>query len=452
LDQKTNVISNSSAPAQRANKEPVDPQVARARAAWGQIGLKLRRITPSQLFRFLLALAVIGVLIWLTLSLLSIMVPFEIGVVLAYVTLPIVDRLNKVMPRSLAVALVMLAEFALVFGFLAALIPVLVNEAGVAISSLPSQDERHRFFNELVTNLRAVLPPEAQDFVRNSVQQAEQDLQNNAVTYVTGLLGIIANAVFGVIGTISFALSLLVLPTWLSAVLRDRNRAIRFVNSLLPTSWRPDFWAPLRIADRTLGFYLRGLFVQAILVTVLSAVGLKILEAMGYGPFPYFILLAMLVGFLQLIPTFGPYIGYVLGGLVGLSHSPDSAVAVVVMLVAVQLINSQLFASRIQSKVVDLHPAVLAVMLVAGSQFGLIGVLLAAPLGVMLRDIYRYVNGRLSDPPQPAGRLPGAAAKPVAVPAALQATPGATQLRVPASAGIPYKSEIASPTRVQRRV
>ena len=41
------------------------------------------------------------------------------------------------------------------------------------------------------------------------------------------------------------------------------------------------------------------------------------------------------------------------------------------------------------------------------SQFGFIWVLLAAPLAVAVRDLYRYAYGRVSDPPRPAGLLPG---------------------------------------------
>jgi predicted PurR-regulated permease PerM len=422
----------------------------KARAAWSDVGLKFRRITPSQLFRFLLALVVVAALIWLTMQLFSVLVPFEIGVVLAYVTVPLVDRLNKIMPRPLAVALVILAELTLVVGFLAVLIPVLINELGAVISGLPSQDERQRFFTDIIEQLRNVLPQGAQDFIRNTVQQSANDIQKNAPSYVANLLGLIAGAVIGVIGTLSFALSLLVLPTWLFSVLRDRHRTVRFVNGLLPASWRADFWAPLRIADRTLGFYLRGQFVQAIAVAVGAYIGTQVLQALGYGPFRYPILLAMIIGFVQLVPTFGPYIGYVLGGLAGLTRSPEEAAAIVIMLVVVQILNSRLVASRIQGKVVDLHPAILAVLLVAGSQFGLIGVLLAAPLGVMLRDIYRYVNGRLSDPPRPAGLLPGDAARAAAA-AATRTTPAVTQLRVPQGTGIPLRPETPSSARVQRR-
>jgi len=56
---------------------------------------------------------------------------------------------------------------------------------------------------------------------------------------------------------------------------------------------------------------------------------------------------------------------------------------------------------------VKIHPAILVVILVIASQFGLIWLFLGAPLAQITYDLYRYVYGRLSDPPRPAGLLPG---------------------------------------------
>src|SRR4051794_13481633 len=232
LDQENTKALNSPPPAvaTQAADLPADPQVARARTAWSALGLKLRRITPSQLSRFVLAITVGVALLGLTVSLLQVLVPFEIGLVLAYVTIPLVDWLDKRVPRSVAVALVMLAEFALLATFVGLLVPILINQVGVVLSDLPSQDQRRRFFNDLITSLQAVLPPEAQDFVKNAVQQTTADIEQNAATYLSTIVGIIGGAVLGVIGSISFALSLLVLPTWLFAVLRDRKSGVRFIN------------------------------------------------------------------------------------------------------------------------------------------------------------------------------------------------------------------------------
>jgi predicted PurR-regulated permease PerM len=66
-------------------------------------------------------------------------------------------------------------------------------------------------------------------------------------------------------------------------------------------------------------------------------------------------------------------------------------------------------APRIQARGPDMHPAVLVVAMVLFSGFGFVWVLLAAPIAIASRDLFRYVYGRVSEPPRPAGVLPGEA-------------------------------------------
>ena len=68
-----------------------------------------------------------------------------------------------------------------------------------------------------------------------------------------------------------------------------------------------------------------------------------------------------------------------------------------------------MIAPRIQARGPDMHPAVLVVAMVLFSGFGFVWVLLAAPIAIASRDLFRYVYGRVSEPPRPAGVLPGEA-------------------------------------------
>jgi hypothetical protein len=70
------------------------------------------------------------------------------------------------------------------------------------------------------------------------------------------------------------------------------------------------------------------------------------------------------------------------------------------------LIN-RLAGSRIENRIIQIHPAILLVVIVAMSQLGFFWVLVAAPLVSILINLFRYFYGRLSDPPLPAGVLPG---------------------------------------------
>ena len=84
--------------------DPAALKVARARERWKRVGMAIRGVTPSDLAHFVLVVvgfAAVGWLIWNTWFAL---LPFEIGLVLAYMVLPAVNWLDRVMPRSLAVS------------------------------------------------------------------------------------------------------------------------------------------------------------------------------------------------------------------------------------------------------------------------------------------------------------------------------------------------------------
>src|SRR5262245_52558126 len=70
----------------------------------------------------------LGALAWLIASAWGDVVPFAAGFVLAYLTLPVIDRLDRVMPRALAAALVLILELLSVGLFFALLVPPVVGQ------------------------------------------------------------------------------------------------------------------------------------------------------------------------------------------------------------------------------------------------------------------------------------------------------------------------------------
>jgi predicted PurR-regulated permease PerM len=120
----------------------------------------------------------------------------------------------------------------------------------------------------------------------------------------------------------------------------------------------------------------------------------------------YQLILSVLAGLFQLVPTIGPILSTLLATAVGLTTSPTAALGILALYVGVQLVQSNLLAPHLSERYVDIHPAIFVIVLVLLSQFGFLWVLIAAPLSIVLRDLFRYVYGRLSEPPRPAGVLP----------------------------------------------
>jgi hypothetical protein len=80
---------------------------------------------------------------------------------------------------------------------------------------------------------------------------------------------------------------------------------------------------------------------------------------------------------------------------------------VLALYILIQQLENSLLVPRIVGESVGIHPAVLMIVLVLCTQvLGFFWIILAAPIAAVLRDVFRYVHGRLSNPPRPAGVLP----------------------------------------------
>jgi predicted PurR-regulated permease PerM len=381
-----------------------------ARISWRRLGERILSITPSEVARLimvLLALGVIGWLIWYTWVAL---LPFQIGIVLAYLMLPLVNRLERWMPRVAAVGVVFLSGLLLLLGIFGYLLPPLVEQITELIAALPSGDEIQQSTIELLDDMQAyvaALPSGMREFVEDGISRALVTIRDNIAEYAQTVAAFLVSTVMSVAGTFAFLLGFLVIPFWLFYVLIDHRAGLSALNKLLPSWCRADFWALLSIPDRVFSSYLRGQIFLGFVIGAASFLGLSALELAGVEGISYKLLLAVFAGVMELIPYIGPIIGAVPAIGVGMLHSWETAVAITVLYFIIQQLESNLLIPKVLGDSVNIHPAILTALLVALTQLGFIWFLLAAPLSATIRDLYRYVYGRLTYPPRPPGVLPG---------------------------------------------
>jgi predicted PurR-regulated permease PerM len=135
--------------------------------------------------------------------------------------------------------------------------------------------------------------------------------------------------------------------------------------------------------------------------------GLKLIEQLGIATFRYEVTASVLLGGLQLIPELGYVLGFFPILLVLAIAGPIPALAVLAIYLVANRIGSDLVETRVSRGVLDVHPGLLIPAIVVLSQFGVLWLLAAAPIVAILRDVTRYLAGRLGDPPAPANVLPG---------------------------------------------
>lgn len=390
------------------------PAARRAREAWRRLGERIGTITPSGLARLLIvAGAVLGLigLVWFAWGSLF---PFVVGAAIAYVLLPLVNLLDRFVPRLLAVLLVMGLVLTLGAFFLSLLVPVIVRQLNEAYLSLPSPGDFAAYEQRLAAYLRT-LPPPTRAFVVDVITQLYDQARANVDVFLSRTVELTIRALLGLANTLGFVLGLVVVPTWLLAVLVDQPRGRAALARALPPAARADVWAILRILDRAFGAFVRGQLLTALITGGLVYLGLDLLtQLFGLAAeVRYLLLLAILAGLAQLIPSIGPFLGAIPPVLIALTVSPQLTVAVVLLLILIQQVIGNLVAPRLERNVVDLHPAILILVVVALSQFGFWWILLAAPITAVVRDLFRYAYGRFAEPPRPAGLLPGEPLPPV---------------------------------------
>ena len=126
-----------------------------------------------------------------------------------------------------------------------------------------------------------------------------------------------------------------------------------------------------------LGNYLRGQFLDAVVVGILSTIALRILGIEYYFVFGAF------AGLANLVPYLGPVAGASLTIIVSLFKTGDLAMAAYIALAftLVKLIDDSLIQPIIVAKSVDMHPLlVLLAVIIGGRFFGILGMLLSVPV------------------------------------------------------------------------
>ncbi len=387
--------------------DPLQSRVENSRQAWKRLGLELLTITPKAFARALLVLGALAGLAWLAVASWPALLPFILGGVLAYVVSPLVDMFDWLMPRFFAALLGVLLVLFCIGALLWVIVPPLIAQMTILLQQIPPDTTLKDLSAQLIANIQN-WPPSLRVLVASAITNAADRLKTNIDLIIPNLLT--PTAFLRLLNAFGFILGLVVLPTWLLTVLKDKPRGRRALHHLLPAGRRADFWAVTRIIDRSFGTFLRGQVLVSLLVGLATYGGLKFLIRLGAPNTPYLVLFAVLAGLFQLIPEVGPLVNTVLVVLLAyLSSGLTLALYVLGLYVGIQFLFGSLVKGKIEERIIDVHPALLVLFIVALSQLGFLGLFLAAPVAGMVRDLFRYVYGRLNDRPSPAGVLPGAA-------------------------------------------
>jgi len=340
--------------------------------------------------RHWLALVLVAGLLWLVHLLTPVITPFMAAAALAYLGDPLVDRLEKVhifrwrLSRSLAVVLV----FGVIFLALAA----------AALLLLPVLLEQLRHLMNRVPQWSAWLVDTALPWLQARLGLASLDIGGESLKEgLSAYWKEASSALFGVLGTISaggqamlrWLMNLILIPVVTFYLLRDWDKLVEGVRTLLPVAGEPTVSRLAGEIDGVLGAFLRGQLM------VMLALGLVYTFGLWFVGLDLAFIIGMGAGLLSVVPYLGTLFGVIAALIAAAFQFRD--VFHPVMILAVFLLGQSLEGMVLTPKLVGdrvgLHPVVVIFAVLAGGQlFGFLGILLALPIAAALNVVVRHAH------------------------------------------------------------
>src|SRR5262245_28200395 len=213
---------------------PATPPAAQGTAAFT---LPPRR-TLARWLLIGLALYVVG---WLLFSALPSLTPFIIGLVLAYVLLPIVNRLDRKMPRWLAILTVYAGGVVVITVLIAYIAPIVADQIEQLVDNFDGLVSRLQTMGqELFQQYQSSVPASIRTPIEEGVHNAVKVLQVNVAAYLQSIGAFIFAQILQIINTVTFLVGFLIIPIWLFYILNDVQNGSAFVDRLLHPRVRPD--------------------------------------------------------------------------------------------------------------------------------------------------------------------------------------------------------------------
>lgn len=339
---------------------------------------------------WVLALLGAGVVIHL---LSNVLLPFVIGITLAYFFDPTADRLQRMgLSRSIATTIILLGFFLTVTGVVVLIFPALQKQISAAIKLLPALiDQLQMLLGPLFEQLRA-------DFSADAVSNLKKAAGNYAGTLFKWLSGVIANIWSGGLAILNLLSLILITPLVAFYLLRDWDEIVEKVDSWLPRQSADTIREQVKKIDRTLAGFVRGQASVCLVLAVFYAVGLS-LVGLKAG-----LLIGIASGILAVVPYIGAAVGLIIGvsmAIAQFQHEWVLILLVVGVFVTGQTLESYFLTPKLVGGQVGLSPIwIIFAMLAGGALFGLTGVLIALPVaavsGVLIRfGLEQYLDSEL---------------------------------------------------------
>jgi predicted PurR-regulated permease PerM len=343
---------------------------------------------------WILTLVAFVFLLWL---LADILLPFVAGLALAYLQVPLADKMERRGMNRTVASLLIVGVVVLVFILLAVfLVPIMAEQGAALLSTIPGYVER----------LQALLANPGPDWLRHLLNEgdANKTMSELVAQGATYLATVLRSLWSGGKALLSFISVLVIMPVVTFYLILDWHEMVATLDEWVPLPQRETVHELVREIDAAISGFLRGQTGVCLIVGAYYAAALTLL-GVNFG---------LLIGISAGILTFMPYVGSMTGLLIATSVAIGQfwpqwtwIGLVVVVFMFGQFVEGNILAPKLVGDKVGLHPVwLIFAMFAFGYLLGFVGLLIAVPLAAAIAVLFRFGLHRYMASPVYRGEQP----------------------------------------------
>lgn len=314
-------------------------------------------------------------------TMLTVLSPFFIGVVIAWLLNPIVSFMQKKkINRVVGTIITYVIFIVIVYLLVGSLVPILTDEINEFVKNVPSTLDKITSFTD---SIFAKFENPAFDInatklemytkLEKAVMEYTSKLPELSINFITGMFSTLWSIILGFL--IGFYL------------LFDYDNACRKMASLIPKRVVDAYSGLVNDINVSLKNFIQGTFFVCTIIFVVCSVGF------WFAGLKAPVLFALFCAVTNIIPYIGPYIGAAPSVIVGYATSPLVGTIVLIVNIAIQFIEGNFIQPLVMSKTMELHPVTILVgLIVFGYFFGAIGMIISTPLMSIIKIICTFIN------------------------------------------------------------
>ena len=305
----------------------------------------------------------------------TILLPFVIGIAVAYFLDPVVDKLEeRKWNRSLATLFTLFVFLALVIFLVFLLVPVLTNQLKNFAQFLPIVKGKLQLIIDAVAGI-----------LNNKVDAKVLDVPaSGLIKWSTKMLGGVIDGGAAIADLLSL---FLITPLVAFYLLRDWDLIVEKVYDWFPIRHKDTLQEQLNEIDKKLAAFVRGQGTVCLILASYYAITLT-MTGLEFG---------VVIGVFAGLISFVPFVGAIVGGLlsIGLAYLQFEAWTNIVIIAGIfilgQILEGYILTPKFIGEAVGLHPVwVIFSLLAGGALFGFLGVLLALPMAAIVGVLFRF--------------------------------------------------------------